>query len=403
MSASIADAGLIPAKDPGPAGVAVLLFCSMMTIMAGATISPSLPQMVHAFDGTPNAEVLVRLVITITSLAIALAATPVGALADRFGRRPLLIAGIALYVAAGTGGLWIDHLTTLLASRVLLGIAVAAIMTSTSALIGDYFDGEKRGRVLGWQGSAIGFGGVVFITLGGLLAQTGWRGPFWVYAIPLFLLVAVPMILHEPGRGPRRAHGETADREPQGPRFMLYGAAYLVMAGFYAIPVQMPFLLAERGHTDPQLAGMALGTVTLVSAVASLRFGAITRRLRPGLVVPLATLTAGTGVLFAGLSPSLPITFAALALAGLGLGLTMPGMPSFLMRITPRARMGRVMGGFTTAIFLGQFSSPLLLQPVIRVGGIAAGVASAAAFFAAAALVMRLIALRYRRDQAAAQ
>lgn len=403
MSASIADAGPVPAKDPGPAGVAVLLFCSMMTIMAGATISPSLPQMVEAFQGTPNAEILVRLVITITSLAIALTATPVGALADRFGRLPLLTGGIALYVVAGTAGLWIDHLSALLASRVLLGMAVAAIMTSATALIGDYFDGEKRGRVLGWQGSAMGFGGVVFITLGGLLAQTGWRGPFWVYAIPLLLIVAVPLILHEPGRTEPGTPGTVAEREPQGPRFMLYAAAFLVMAGFYAIPVQMPFLLAEQGHPEPKLAGMALGTVTLVSAVASLNFGAVTRLLRPGFVVPLATLIAGAGVLVAGLSPALPVTFVALAVIGLGLGLTMPGLPSFLMRITPHARMGRVMGGFTTAIFLGQFASPLLLQPVIAAGGISAGVASAAGLFVAAAVVMRMIALRYRREQAAAQ
>lgn len=403
MSASIAEAGPVPARDPGSASVVVLLMCSMMTVMAGATISPSLPQMVRAFQGTPNADVLVRLVITITSLAIALTATPVGALADRVGRLPILITGIALYVIAGTGGLWIDDLTVLLASRVLLGIAVAAIMTSASALIGDYFDGPKRAKILGWQGSAMGFGGVVFITLGGLLAQTGWRGPFWVYAIPIFLLIAVPMVLHEPARAPRRAPGEAAEKEPQHQRYMLYGSAFLLMAGFYAIPVQMPFLLAERGYTDPQIAGMALGTVTLVSATASLNFGAITRRVRPGLVVPLAALTAGIGVLLAGLATSLPVTFAALAIAGFGLGLTMPGMTSFLMRITPRARLGRVMGGYTTAIFLGQFASPLMLQPMISAGGTAAGVTSAAVFFTLGAVVMRLIALRYRRDLAAAQ
>ncbi|MSU91133.1 MFS transporter [Rhodobacteraceae bacterium 2CG4] len=403
MTASIADAGPVPVQDPGRVGVAVLLFCSMMTVMAGATISPSLPQMVLAFQDTPDAGILVRLVITITSLAIALTAMPVGALADRIGRIPLLTGGIALYVAAGTAGLWVDQLGALLASRVALGMAVAAIMTTATALIGDYFDGERRGRILGWQGSAMGFGGVVFITLGGLLAQTGWRGPFWVYAIPIVLLAAVPLILHEPARLRPGTPGQSAGREPQGPRFLLYAAAFLVMAGFYAVPVQMPFLLAEQGHPEPRVAGLALGTVTLVSALASLNFGAVTRRLRPGLVVPLATAAAGAGVLIAGLAPALPLTFAGLALTGLGLGLTMPGLPSFLMRITPRARMGRVMGGFTTAIFLGQFASPLLLQPAIARAGTAAGVASAAVLFAAAAALLRLIALRYRVAQAAAR
>jgi MFS family permease len=78
-----------PAFNPEkPATRGTLLASAALTIMAGATIAPSLPAMREVFVGTPGAEVLVRLVLTITALAIALTAPLAGVFADRVGRRP---------------------------------------------------------------------------------------------------------------------------------------------------------------------------------------------------------------------------------------------------------------------------------------------------------------------------
>ena len=76
------------------------------------------------------------------------------------------------------------------------------------------------------------------------------------------------------------------------------------------------------------------------------------------------------------------------------LGLLMPSLSGLLMSVTPRARLGRVMGGFTTSVFLGQFLSPVLLQPAIAAGGTAWGFVAAAAL--ALALSATLLALGRR-------
>ena len=83
---------------------ATLLAAAMMTIMAGATIAPGLPGMLEQFKSIPGADLLVRLVITTTALAVAIAAPFAGLLADRIGRKPLLVFGLILYVIAGTSG-----------------------------------------------------------------------------------------------------------------------------------------------------------------------------------------------------------------------------------------------------------------------------------------------------------
>ena len=80
-----------------------LLFAATITIMAGATISPSLPAMAAHFG--PGSELGVRLLLTITALAIAFAAPLAGWLSDRAGRVRVLWASVALHVAAGGAGL----------------------------------------------------------------------------------------------------------------------------------------------------------------------------------------------------------------------------------------------------------------------------------------------------------
>ncbi|GAB7045025.1 MFS transporter [Catenuloplanes indicus] len=90
----------ISTRPPATAARATVLASASLTIMGAAIIAPGLPAMTAAYAGTQAAEVLVRLTLTVTSLAIAVTAPAAGLLADRVGRRPLLIASLALYAAA---------------------------------------------------------------------------------------------------------------------------------------------------------------------------------------------------------------------------------------------------------------------------------------------------------------
>jgi MFS family permease len=116
--------------------------------------------------------VLVRLVLTITSLAIELSAPLAGIVADRAGRKPVLVGRLALYAVAGVAGYFVDSLAVLLVTRTVLGIAVGGVMTAVSATITDWFDGPKRASFLGLQQAFASIGGVVFLPLAGLLATS---------------------------------------------------------------------------------------------------------------------------------------------------------------------------------------------------------------------------------------
>jgi MFS family permease len=142
---------------------------------------PALPQIEAFFRDAPNAAFWVKLMLTIPALFTAIAAPFVGIIIDRFGRKPLLVAATLLYGAAGGSGLVLSTLPLLLVGRALLGLSVAAIMTTATTLIADYYRGSKREQVMGLQAAFVSYGGVAFLILGGVLADLGWRFPFAIY------------------------------------------------------------------------------------------------------------------------------------------------------------------------------------------------------------------------------
>jgi len=74
-----------------------LLLSSSLTIMAGATIAPSLPQIQQVFANNPQSEFLTKIILTIPALFIAMFSPVVGALIDRFGRLKLMLSSLILY------------------------------------------------------------------------------------------------------------------------------------------------------------------------------------------------------------------------------------------------------------------------------------------------------------------
>lgn len=347
----------------------VLMLAAMLTIMSNATITPSLPGLQQIFADNPDAALLTRLLITAPSLLVALTAPVAGGVADRFGRMPPLYFGLALFGIAGTAGLYLTSLEAILASRLLLGLGVACIMTAQSALIGDYFAAPVRGRLLGYQMAAVNLGGLVCVTLAGVMAGYDARLPFAIYGVGLLLLWPVRRHLAEPARGSDGGGAQPVAGEGE-PGWVLIvalmaGAAGMTFVMYYAVPTQLPYLLASIGLDRPHQAGLALGATMLAAALLSVASGWI--RLWLGRI---GTPVAGFLLLAAGFwgiaeAGTLTLQMLAAGLNGAGLGLTMPAFITTALNVTPAHRRGAVAGAITSAIFLGQFLSPLATQPMV--------------------------------------
>jgi len=374
----------------------VLLLVATLTIMAGIIIAPSLPAIATRFADSEHIALLSRMVLTLPSLFVALSAPLAGMLADRFGRKGLLVIAIALYGVSGASGLIADSLTALLVGRAVLGVAIGAIITLSTALIGDYFTGAERERYLGLQQAFVQLGGVVFVMSGGLLAELHWRMPFVIYGTALILIPAVIFCLTEPQRP--RALQSTTKLTDAPVNWLVVGTvcllAFLINVSFYTVPSQLQFHMQALNIYNASGFGMVLGAFNLAGGMAALCFGGLKRRLDTTLIFLLgfSLMAAGFGLL------SIASRFEGLVLAnailGAGLGIAMPNVMSTAIAHSAPALRGRIAGMAATSIFIGQFISPFVSQYWVALVGYADMFRNVGLIMATLAVLSLLPALR---------
>jgi MFS family permease len=356
-----------------------LLLASSLTVMAGATVSPALPAMQEHFaTAIANPDMLttlVKLVITLPALFIVIGSPIAGWIVDRFGRKPLLLTTAILYGLAGSSGLYLESLTWILVGRAVLGLAVAGVMVSATTLITDYYSGSARAAFMGLQAGFMGLGGVVFLTLGGALAQQNWHYPFGIYLLAWLIVPLIIRFISEPDRHPitkpdLAGNIVKSQSMPIAILCLIYGLTTLSQMAFYLVPVQLPFFLTQLVQAIPSQSGMAIALCTLFSAIASVAYGKLKQRLEFVSFLPLIFGLMGIGYLLIGQSSQWAQVLVGLAIAGLGLGILMPNMSVWLSNVVSDEMRGRALGGLSTAMFLGQFLSPIVTQPLTKVLGL---------------------------------
>ena len=342
-----------------------VLLISSLTIMSMITISAALPKMAEAFREVPNAEFLVKLVLTLPALFIATISPIAGMLIDRYGRLKLLFISMILYAAAGVSGFFLDNLYLILAGRALLGIAVGFSMTIVNTLVADYFEGAERQKFVGIQVAFMSLGGILFIGLGGVLSDISWRYPFLLYLFSLLVLPLAIRHLYEPDRAPARPSGSTRLKSPN-IIWLLFINVMVMWILFFMIPVQVPFQMVDIGIDSNAMVGGAIALSTLFSAISSFSYSRLKDRFSFYSIFAAGYLLMALAFGIVALAQSYLMMTLAMMIAGLGMGMMIPNTNIWVMRIAPLEIRGREIGRLTTFWFLGQFLSPSLLLPVSR-------------------------------------
>lgn len=382
----------------------VLMLGSSLTIMGAVMVAPILPKLGAEFGPLePRADLLVPLAVTGPALAIALVAPLAGWLADRVGRKALLVVATLLYALLGAIPALLNDLGAIVGVRLLFGCAEAAIMTCCATLIADYWRGEERMRYVNLQVVSIGLVGALFFVLGGALGEHSWRAPFYLYLLPLLLVPAMIKVLWEPPI--QRNQAAAADDEQVSIPTLVVG--YLLILGGmvlnFIVPVQTPILLVELGVTSSTLIGLSAGLGLLATLGGSLTWPLLRRRL--GIAgcnaLLLALLALGLWLLLH--AQSYNQVLLAVSIHGLGAGLLVPNAMTPVMNALSADTRGRGLGVFTACLYIGQFVSPLV---VALIGAFAGDLRTSIHWLAIASLVaasLWLVASLVQRKRAAGQ
>lgn len=343
-----------------------LLLVSSLTIMSVITISPALPQMAATFAHLNHSDLLVKLALTIPALMIALFAPVTGRLIDRHGRLKILWLALGLYAISGAGGYFLNNLYHILLSRALLGMSVGMSMTIVITLIADYFEGMERQKFVGIQIAFMSLGGIVFIGLGGILADFGWRYPFLLYLFALLVLPLSMVFLDEPALTPKKSQPDSLVKAPP-VMWLLFINTMLMWIIFFLIPVQIPFHLKTIGIEKNYLVGAAIAMSTAFSAVSSISYSRIKGRFSFLSVFSMGYLLMAAGYVCISFSETYLMVILAMILSGLGIGMMIPNTNMWVMKIAPPEIRGQEIGKLTTFWFFGQFLSPIIIFPLLQV------------------------------------
>lgn len=251
----------------------------------------------------------VQLTLSLFLAGFALAQLIAGPLSDRFGRRPVLLGGLALYTVASVGCLLAPTIETLTAARFVQALGACTGSVLGRATVRDIHGPEQAARVLAYMGSAMALAPMVAPMVGGyLVAWSGWRSVFAVLVgFGGLLLLAVLIAFGETNRhkdeaathpGRMMANYLELLRHPLYRGYMLTVA--FVFCGLFAFISGSSFVLIGLFGLEPHVYGLSFGLVVAGYATGSMASGKLTLRLGiPRLVAAGCWVAlAGGGTLF---------------------------------------------------------------------------------------------------------
>ncbi|MBL8425657.1 MAG: multidrug effflux MFS transporter [Candidatus Accumulibacter phosphatis] len=282
----------VPAAPPGltapprSRGLAVLL----TTLVALGPLStdlylPALPTLARVFASDAAS---VQLTLSVFLAGFACGQIVYGPLSDRFGRRPAMLSGLAIYCAASLGCVFADSIEVLILARFVQALGACAGPVLGRAIVRDVWGATDSARIIAYMGGAMAIAPLLGPTLGGFLTVLfGWQSNFVVLLlIGATQLLAVARLLRESnvhrdaGATHPRQMASTflrllADRNYLG-NVLTFSFSYSALFAFIS---GSSFVLAERHGLTPQLYGMCFGVVVAGYLLGSLASGRLVRRL----------------------------------------------------------------------------------------------------------------------------
>ncbi len=342
----------------------IILFGSTLSVMAGAVVTPSLPGITDYFSGVGNIEFLTKLILSVPPLFIAIFSPIAGYLFEKYGRKNVLVFSSLLYGISGTTGFYANNIYLILIGRALMGVSIAGLMTGFIVVVGDLFKGDKVSKFIGIQGAIMSLGGVVYLVLGGALADISWNIPFLVYGIAVVVAIGLYFFLDETNS---YSKDKALSKIKFSPKVLLINvSAIFVMICYLITPTQLPFLIKSNfPNSSASMLGILLALWIFLSSVASMYYAKIRLAMSFRYIYMLGFVIWAVGFILTYFATSIPILALSLAISGAGNGLVVPNLKAHILNISDITDRGRQSGFLTMSLYIGQFLSPILVQPLL--------------------------------------
>ena len=368
----------------------IIFAVTLISVMSISSVTPAFPGVVRAL-GISVAEV--GLLVTVYSIPGIFLTPFLGVLADRVGRKRVLLPSLLLFSLAGASCALARDFNLLLGLRFLQGLGSAPLIALCVTIISDRFDGRRRTQAIGLNASVLNIGTATYPSLGGALALLAWYYPFALPALALPVVLLVWRRLDVDGSGAAKqsvprylvsVRGGLRDRRVIG-LLIAGGGVFLFLFGSYL--TYLPELAEQQHGAGAFTAGILISLSSVTTGLTSTQLGPLSERFGLRRLILTSFVIDGVALALMPLAPTVWTLGACSLLFGVAQGINLPAIQTRLTEIVPADSRAAFLSLNTVALKVGQTIGPLLMGVVI------ASLSTAAVFYMGALCALGMLIL----------
>ena len=354
--------------ETNPRSYQIIISTTFISLLGMPVIGPVLPVLQDVF--TINNRDIGWMIMSSYTLPALFFIPFTGYLADRFGKKNILIPSLFLFAVSGSLISLAQNADTVIVLRFIQGLGGSALLTLSPALVPDLFQGQERVKAMGYTGVTQGIGAGLLPMLGGLLASVTWYLPFLtaVIGLPIGLYLIIhlknvrPGVLPKTGTYIRDAYENLVNKDVLQLCFFTFGYVFI---GFGAFISYIPSYMNTTFNTGTILIGLIIATRTISGSICSAVLNKITTRFSSRTLLVFSFVLLMLGMSAVPLTGRIEaVIFLALAY-GAGFGIVRPLIQVLLFEISPENLRATFSSANGTALRIAQTLSPLIAGLVV--------------------------------------
>ena len=355
----------------------VILSVTMVAILPIFSINPTLGTIAQAL-GVSTQQV--TLIVTAFLVPVAIGTPIFGFLADRFGKKQILIPSLLLFALGGVLCATAQDFRSLIEWRCLQGLGAASLEAMVISSLSDLYKGKRVTTAMALNASAIGVGSTIYPALGGGLADINWRLPFLLslLAIPVAVLVLFKLKLPSPvvkvanidfKTYVRNIANSIKHREVIGLLFLVIGLFAIQFGAFYTFT---PVLAASVMNAPASAIGIVFSGNSISLAVVALLVSMYATKLSEVKLIKISLVIFAVSLLLIFNTPKLSLLLIPSVLIGAVEGMAYPSIQALLAKFAPEGYRAGFMSMNVSIQAFGRALGPILGAIALQLGGMPA-------------------------------
>ncbi|MBN1597639.1 MAG: MFS transporter [Bacteroidales bacterium] len=339
----------------------IIFGVTLFAVMGVSSITPAFPQIIKHYGLSVKQ---IGYLITVFTLPGIVLSPFMGILADRYGRKPILLISLFLFGTAGFLCAFQKDYNGLLVMRFIQGTGAAALGLLNVTLIGDIYEGKDRIKAMGYNASVLSIGTASFPAVGGFLSSFEWHYAFFlpVLAIPYLLLIIIrldtPAIHNNVSlNNYLRNVAKTVNRRNVWGLFILNILVFIILYG--ALLSFFPILMEERFNADSLIIGISMSMMSVTTAVSASQLGKIRNKIRSQKLLYSSSMLYAVSLILLSVAFNWPVLIGAIVIFGIGHGFLIPNIQTILVSLAPLSERAAFMSINSMVLRIGQTLGPL--------------------------------------------